>query len=430
MSNIKIQIDDSAFNDVFIPLLGDKSRYLVLKGGGGSGKSEFAAQKIILRTLFEENHRILCVRKVGKTIRNSQFKLLKDQIKRYGLTKIFDVKETEMSIVNRLNKNEIISVGLDDREKIKSLTAPTSIWIEEPTELERLDLTQMDIRLRNNTENYQQIVLTFNPISELHWLKERFFPLEVEQRLERSHYADLKIEIELEDGDKEVIKAKICHSTYKDNNFLPKKNKAQLEALKFEDEQYYNIYALGKWGVIGNLVFPKPFPIIERYPEEFDEVIYGLDFGYHHPAALVKIGIKDSCYYVTEKFCISKMHIAELIERLNEEVEDKNDVIYADAQEPGSIKQIDEAGFNIQPSVKGPNSVKDGIDYMKGCKIYSHPDNVQFHKEQQSYKWKEDKDGRPIEGEVVRRNDDVICAVRYAIYSHSQKEEVHLGFVA
>ena len=155
MSNKPLQIDfrKEIFNDVFYPLLHNESRYLVLYGGAGSGKSEFAGQKILYRMLSEKNHRFILVRKVGKTIRNSQFKLLKDQIVRYGLQDYFEIRETDMRIMCPLTQSEILSVGLDDKEKIKSLAQPTSIWYEEISELEMQDFRQMSLRMRGLLPN-------------------------------------------------------------------------------------------------------------------------------------------------------------------------------------------------------------------------------------------------------------------------------------
>jgi phage terminase large subunit len=229
-----IQIDLSNLpkvtNKMFYPLYKNKDRYLVLYGGAGSGKSVFAAQKIIFRILTEDNHKFLIVRKVAKTLRESTFSLLRGVISEWGMTNLFEVNKTDMTITCKLNDNKIIHAGLDDVEKMKSIHGVTGIWIEEASELEQQDFQQLDLRLRGNTTNYKQIILSFNPISILHWLKDLFF-------------------------DKKKSRSKIVHSTYLDNQFIDEEYRSVLESMKDEDEYYYSVYALGEWGIVGKTIF-------------------------------------------------------------------------------------------------------------------------------------------------------------------------------
>lgn len=172
-----IKIDLTALpeltNDIYYPLYKDTSRYLVLYGGAGSGKSVFAAQKILVRMLTEQPHRFLVARKVARTLRFSVFSLFQDMIAQWELTPLFKVNKSDMTITC-INGNQILFAGLDDPEKLKSIAGITGIWIEEASELEQKDFQQLDLRLRGPTKYYKQIILTFNPISALHWLKKVF----------------------------------------------------------------------------------------------------------------------------------------------------------------------------------------------------------------------------------------------------------------
>lgn len=219
-------------NDKFYPLYGNKSRYLVLMGGGGSGKSVFTAQKIIVRMLTEKKHRILVLRKVAKTLRESVFMELKNVIYRWGLEKLFAIpKGTSSELhITCINGNEILFAGLDDVEKLKSISGVTSVWMEEASECTPEDFRQLDIRLRGRTLNYKQMMITFNPIDINHWLKKEFF-------------------------DNPKPNATTVHSTYKDNKFLDKEAIAVLEAFKDTDPYFYQVYALGEWGVLGKTIF-------------------------------------------------------------------------------------------------------------------------------------------------------------------------------
>ncbi len=218
-------------NTTFLPLFADTSRYLILKGGGGSGKSIFAGRKILERAINEKKHRFLVCRKVGKTLRDSCFRQLIAQIREYYPDVKFKANQSDMRITFPESESEILFSGLDDVEKLKSIFNITGIWIEEASELLENDFNQLNIRLRGETPFYKQIILTFNPINILHWLKTRFF-------------------------DHTPTNATVHESTYKDNRFLDDAAKKVLEDFREIDEYYYAVYCLGQWGVTGKTVFP------------------------------------------------------------------------------------------------------------------------------------------------------------------------------
>lgn len=216
-------------NEAFMPLFFDEHRYLVLKGGGGSGKSIFAGRKILERCATEKGHRILVCRKVGRTLRQSCWKQLLGQIREHYQSRVKSVNRTDMVITFK-NGSEILFSGLDDVEKLKSIYKITGIWIEEASEILEHDFDQLDIRLRGRTGYYKQIILTFNPVSLLHWLKKRFF-------------------------DAVDPRALTHESTYKDNRFLDEESIVTLERFRELDEYFYTVYCLGMWGVTGRSVF-------------------------------------------------------------------------------------------------------------------------------------------------------------------------------
>ncbi len=233
MSDVNINISKKVFNKAFIHLLDCIKRYLVLYGGAGSGKSFFVVERYIYKCLKSKMFNLLVVRATGKSNRDSTFALFKQVISKWKLSKYFKINESDLRIKCLLNGNEIIFSGLDDVEKLKSVTFSkgelTDVWIEEASEILEADFNQLDVRLRGKGTK-KQIVISFNPIDINHWLKKRFF-------------------------DRTDDNIEIFHSTYKDNDFLDEDYKKLLESYKDTDEYYYNVYCLGQWGVLGKTVF-------------------------------------------------------------------------------------------------------------------------------------------------------------------------------
>lgn len=232
-NRIDVKIPKRAFNRCYLPLLENDNRYLVLYGGAGSGKSYFAAERFLIKLLREPMCNLLVVRAVGNTNRDSTFALFKQVINKWGLSEYFKYNESDLRITCRLNQNSVIFKGLDNAEKLKSITFAkgelTDIWIEEATEIDESSFNQLDVRLRGKGTK-KQITVTFNPIDVTHWLKKRF-------------------------ADRKDDNITFFHSTYKDNNFLDEEYIKLLESYRDSDPYYYMVYCLGQWGVYGKTIF-------------------------------------------------------------------------------------------------------------------------------------------------------------------------------
>ena len=233
MDEITVQIPKRAFNEAYLPYLDDDHRYLIFYGGAGSGKSYFIAQRYIKAMMDRPMMNLLVVRAVGNTNRDSTFALFKQIISRWGLSALFKINDSDLRITCTQTGNSAIFKGLDDTEKLKSITFAkgelTDIWIEEASETLEPDFNQLNIRLRGKGSK-KQIVISFNPIDVNHWLKKRFF-------------------------DRKDENIKIVHTTYKDNRFLDDEYVKLLESYKDTDPYYYSVYCLGQWGVYGKTIF-------------------------------------------------------------------------------------------------------------------------------------------------------------------------------
>lgn len=301
----------------------------------------------------------------------------------------YHVNRTELMFTNDIG-SEITLKGLDDPEKIKSAEF-NHIFAEEATELSLNDYRQLDLRLRRKTRTVNRIFLSCNPISALHWIK-----------------------VELED--KPTKDVEFNYSTWRDNPFLPRVYIDRLEGLIDKDLNYYNIYALGKWGILANLIY-SGFKVVD-IPERSDEVTYGLDFGFNNPSCLVKLYWKGEKFISQELLYKSGLTNTMLIDEIKEliPVGHRQKYMYADSAEPDRIEEFYKAGFNVQPATK---SVKDGIDYIKQHSLGITSDSVNGIKEKQTYEYKEDKNGNVLD-EPVKFNDHFNDAERYGAYSYSK----------
>lgn len=341
--------------------------------------------------ITEQGHRYLVARKVAKTIRNSVFALLKDIIAQWGLSSHFTINKSEFRITCNLNGNEIICVGLDDPEKIKSITGITGMWLEEASEFELTDFNQLDLRLRGHTHNYKQIIITFNPISETHWLKKEFF-------------------------DQRRDDASVLKTTYHDNRFIDDNYKQVLENLKHSDYTYYMVYCMGNWGSLGHMVYTNyEVHDFSLELEDYSSVYWGVDWGYNDPTAYVQVGIKDDEVYIMREFYQSGLSNRELIAELSK-FHNPRHMITADSSEPARIKEFKASGFQIQPAKKGQGSIKAGIDFLRARKIHIHPDCINFRKEISMYKYRQDAKGNVLD-EPVDFMNHILDATRYATES-------------
>lgn len=229
--NYPVIVNDVYLNNCLINERGKfsprRERIQILYGGSGSGKSDFKATELLLKSLLNPYFRCIFARKVGATIRDSQFKLFKDLIRRNMWTPFFQVKESEMDIICTLTGNELLSAGLDNVDKLKSIPDVTDIWLEEPINrkddsVEVTDFTELNRRLRSPKAS-NHIHMTFNPISMGTWIYQLLFK-------------------------ENIYNTYALKTTYRDNHYSPTDTHDEFERLRRVDFQEWDIYANGNWG--------------------------------------------------------------------------------------------------------------------------------------------------------------------------------------
>lgn len=376
------------------PLM-DQHRYLVLCGGAGSGKSEFAARKVFYRCETEGHHRFLIMRKIRRTLDESTVEVMRRVLAENDVAHEFNKSELTLTFAGPKGTSEILFMGLDDPEKIKSIKGITSIWLEEATEFTKEDLLQIDLRLRDPGPAYHQVMLTFNPVeAEARWLKDMFF------------------------GPVPNADALVHRSTVEDNPIAEVRRtyRARLEALRAQDPTMYQVYGLGEWAALAGQIYRwdvAPLPALS-----FDEVWYGGDFGYSvDPAAIVRIYRKADEFWLEEVVYKTGLTNQMLASEMRRAGISGNDAVYFDSAEPKSIDELRGEGFAVFPAPKGKDSVRAGIDFLKSKKVHIVEGSTHLHHEASGYCWRKDKNGESLP-EPVKFNDHLMDAARYGVFSH------------
>lgn len=401
---MKLRIEPKALNTVYLPhLLENQHRYQIYFGGSSSGKSVFLATRAVLDCLQGRN--ILVLRNVARTLRGSCWNEIYKAITRMGLTAFFNVSKSDMTITSIQNGAQILFAGLDDVEKIKSITPQsgplTDIWIEEATETAYEDFKQLDKRLRGASRHTKRLTLSFNPVYKTHWIYREFFQIWDDSR----NYA-------------ENDSLSILKTTYKDNRFLTDDDRLALENEK--DPYFREVYTFGNWGVLGDVIFRNwrtedLSGISNAYPIRR----YGLDFGFSSdPCAAVNIAVDKSRKRVLifDELYERGLTNSRLAERLRPFA--GRGYIVCDSAEPKSIMELAGYDLNVGAALKGPDSVIHGIQWLQNYEIVVDTKCQNMRNELSLYQWRKDKDGNSL-AIPEDRNNHLIDALRYAVESES-----------
>ena len=393
MSDIYLNLKRSLFNEVYLPHLLDYSnRYEVYYGGAGSGKSVFIAQKLLVKAC-NHKRKILVIRKYGTTLKDSVFTLIADMLKKWQLFSCCKINLTTYTITLP-NGSVFLFKGMDDSEKIKSITDITDIWCEEGTELSEDEFTQLDLRLRALAENLQ-LIISFNPISRANWTFKKWFA------------PDAKYEDTM-----------ILRTTYKDNRFLPPKYIAALEEKIHSNPTYYRIYALGEFASLDKLVYNNWRAEIFDYREKIGTLCIGLDFGFvNDPSALVAsvVDVEHKKLYLFKEWGETNKTNDELARIITSLGFSKSHII-ADCAEQKSIEELKRAGITrIKACAKGADSIMHGIQKLQQYEIIVHPDCTGVITELENYSWQKDKKTNEYINKPIDSFNHYLDALRYSL---------------
>nr|DAS92387.1 MAG TPA: terminase large subunit [Caudoviricetes sp.] len=364
-------------------------------GGASSGKSHGVFQKIVLKALkkWDKPRKILVLRKVGSTVRDSVFADVQAALSYFG---VFNLCKVNMSAfrIGLPNGAEFIFKGMDNPEKIKSIKDVSDVVMEEASEFTLDDYTQLTLRLRDKAHKQKQIYLMFNPVSKANWVYNAFFV-------------------------KNPKNTVVYQTTYKDNRFLDDLTKENIEELANRNEAYYKIYALGEFATLDKLVFPK----YEKRLLNKDELkqlpsFFGLDFGFtNDPTAFmhVKIDRENKRLYILEEYVkkgLLNNQIAEAITSLGYSKE----VLMADSAEQKSIAELQTLGLRRAiPVDKGRGSVLQGIQFLQQFDIIVDERCVKTIEELENYTWQKDKHTNEYINKPCDSYNHCIDAIRYAL---------------
>lgn len=390
-----------------------KGRYKAVKGSRASKKSSTQALKAIIEIVENPTVNWLVVRKVERTLRDSCFAQLKWAIHRLQLDRYFKCSTSPLEITYVPTGQKILFRGLDDPLKVTSITVEVGslcrLWVEEAYEItseEAFDRLDESIRGQLPEGMYHQVVLTFNPWSDRHWLKKRFF-------------------------DEPSGNVLAMTTNYMCNEFLSESDLILFEEMK-KNPRRYRTAGLGEWGIVEGLVFEnweeQAFDVNEVSKRPNVKSAFGMDFGYVNDPSTLFCGLVDTVareIYVFDEMYEKGMSNEDILSKVTEMGYAK-ERIKADSAEPKSIAYLRKAGLrNIRAAKKGPDSIRAGISLIQDYKIIVHPRCVNFLTEISNYTWDKDKFDNMVNKPIDDFNH-LMDAMRYAMEEFDGRKGVRL----
>jgi len=346
-------------------------RFIVNEGGSRSSKTYSLCQLVIVYCLQNKGKVVSIIRKTFPALRATVLRDFTEILKDLGMYSQEAHNKSEQ-IYTFPNGSMVEFFSVDDEQKIRGRKRDIA-WCNEANELYFDDFTQLNMR----TEH--KLIFDYNPSDNSSWL----YDLPAEDTI-------------------------MIRSTYKDNPFLPQSIRNQIEDLKRTDEALYQIYALGQKAVSKSNIYSN-WTFMTHRPARFTSYVYGLDFGYNHPTALMRVYWHERDIFIEPVIYESYLTTTMLIEKMAQLYIEKEVTILADYARPEIIAEMVNSGYDV---INANKVVKKGIDYVKTFGVYCM-ENKEIKREYDNYKWK--KIGDHITDEPVKLFDDAMDAVRYAV---------------
>lgn len=401
-------------NDVYRPLFATNSRYVILMGGRGAGRSTVASQYANAKLVAPEYFRCAIMRFILGDIRNSIYREITDRAEENEILKALKINESTMTIEH--GANSINAVGFkkssgDQKSKLKSLANYNCVIIEEADEIPEEDFMQLDDSLRTIKGDIK-IILLLNPPAKTHWIIKRWFELEDS---EQPGFFLPKLRPEIKD-------TVYIRSSYEDNiqNISPASIAQYENYRETKPTHYWNMIK----GYVPEVVKGKIYSNwiqVEGVPHEARLERYGLDFGYSNdPTTVIAIYRYNGGFIFDEIMYRKGM--------LNKPIADfllsqPQALIVADSAEPKSIGELQTYGLQVVGAKKGSDSIRYGIQTVQQQRISVTKRSTHLWEEYENYSWMEDKDGTII-NEPKPGYDHCMDAIRYAIKNIIPEESV------
>lgn len=396
--------------------------YLLI-GGYGSSKSYNTALKLILKCMSEVR-KVLVVREVYSTLRDSCYDLLKEIIYDLGLTsKQVLIRKSPIEF-DFANGSKIIFKGMDNPEKLKSINDVSIVWLEEASEVKYEGYKELLGRLRHPSLP-MHFILTLNPVGTENWVYTHFFKRTNEQGEELVVLDDQEL------YEKHTIVHNgvyYHHSLCTDNLFLPDDYIVELNEMKTYDPDLYRVARLGRFGINGRRVLPqfevednvvKILETVNSIPEQFH--FTGMDFGFEESYnAVVQMAVddKNKILYIYNEYYKNRMTDDKTAVELRQMGLDKV-LITADCAEPKAIQYYNQEGFHMRPCTKYTRSRLENTRKVKRFKkIICSCECINTIRELQTLTYAKDKKGNTIDDEF-NIDPHTFSAIWYALDNYT-----------
>jgi len=429
------------FNRIYKPVFTTNCRYIDAWGGRGRGGSHFGTELFLFHLTQPKYFRGFFVRQTLNDIRDSLWRDFRDRVKQHcddgELREVdFHFNDNEMRCVYLPTGNMIGSKGVKAdggrTAKMKSLAGASHVLIEEADEVGEEDFDQLDLSLRTVKADNVQIIRIFNPPGKTHWIWRDYVLTDSAQLGVDANGKLIKGYFEAKPKTSSGVLS--IFSTWRDNaKNLQQSTKEKYESYKTKKPEYYWTIVRGliSEGMKGR-VFSGWQSITNDFFNSIDaRSIFGQDFGSGSPAGLVECKIVGTKIYIRQQNYVgaTEKELGVLYCRLGL----KDQVIIGDSAEPLTIGKLrrgwqrhelsaEEAesyggllkGWNIFGAIKGPGSIKTGIDRLKDYEVFVTEDSSDLWNEYREYRWALDKNKNPTD-EPEDANNHLIDPIRYVV---------------